>query len=231
MSRDRSTTYVGTDNLEAMEGAHNYNEFLIAAISGHAAQGASLLDFGAGTGTHARALRDAGFDVSCVEPDVRLRASLAKEGFRVVGDVTQVETGTFDTAYGLNVLEHIADDDRAVRDLSATLRPHGSLILYVPAFEVLFSEMDRKVGHFRRYRKKELTDLVNRAGLHVHSCDYVDSFGFLAALVYRLVGRSGDLSRRSIEIYDRALFPLSRVMDHVTRRWLGKNLLLVAVRD
>ena len=223
--------YEGKDNLEAMESAHNYHAFLVSMILSHADPSKPQLDFGAGTGTHARRLRDRGVVVKCVEPDLDLASHLRLEGFDVAARPLEFGRETFASVYSLNVLEHIADDDSALRDLFTVLQPAGRLVLYVPAFSVLFSEMDRKVGHFRRYRARTLRGQAEAAGFRVLECRYVDSLGFLAAFVYRMLGRDGNLSERSISLYDRFVFPASRILDRTVSRWWGKNLLLVATRD
>jgi hypothetical protein len=96
---------------------------------------------------------------------------------------------------------------------------------------VLFSAMDRYVGHHRRYRRASLEQLVRSADLRVLHSEYVDSVGFAASLVYRLLHRDGTVSARSVLLYDRFAFPASRVLDRVTGGLVGKNLLVVAARD
>jgi SAM-dependent methyltransferase len=221
----------GAENLEAMEQARNYHRYLVDTVLAEADPGRPVLDFGAGTGLHARALRDRGLDVTCVEPHPGLRAQLRRDGFPVAAAAAGSEPPTFGTVYSLNVLEHIEDDAAALRDLSAKLGPGGRLVLYVPAFAVLFSAMDRHVGHHRRYRRAPLEQLVRSAGLRVARSEYVDSLGFVASLLYRLVSRDGAVTARSILLYDRLAFPVSRVLDRATRRIVGKNLLVVAARD
>jgi SAM-dependent methyltransferase len=227
----RAGGYEGKDNLEAMESAHNYHAFLASTILSRADPSRPQLDFGAGTGTHARILRDRGVVVKCVEPDSELASRLRLEGFEVAARPLEFGQEAFETVYSLNVLEHIEDDVSAMRELFTVLRPGGRLILYVPAFSLLFSEMDRRVGHFRRYRARSLRGKVEAAGLRVVECRYVDSLGFVAALLYRLLGRDGNLNERSISLYDRFAFPVSRVLDRLVSKWWGKNLLLVATRD
>ncbi|MEJ7582647.1 MAG: hypothetical protein WKF43_00910 [Acidimicrobiales bacterium] len=98
-------------------------------------------------------------------------------------------------------------------------------------FDVLFSSMDRKVGHLRRYRRGALVDLVERAGFVVDDCRYVDSLGFFVTLLYKVFGdRTGAISHGSVLAYDRIVFPVSRMADRVVSRWFGKNLLLDAHR-
>jgi SAM-dependent methyltransferase len=226
--RDPAT---GAENLEAMESAHNYRRFLVDSVRREADPRRPVLDFGAGTGFHARALRAYGLDVTCVEPHPTLRAQLGRDAITAVATTAQCAPNTFGTIYSLNVLEHIEDDGAALRDLHYRLAPGGILVLYVPAFAVLFSEMDRRVGHHRRYRRAPLEQLVRSADFRVLRSEYVDSVGFVASLVYRLLRRDGNVTAWGIAVYDRVAFPVSRAVDRITRAYVGKNILLVACRD
>jgi SAM-dependent methyltransferase len=223
--------YPGASNLETMAVAQNYNRFLTSTILARVDPSWPVLDFGAGNGMHARELRARGLDVRCVEPDARLRGRLDDEGFQATRDALEFGREVFGSVYSLNVLEHIEDDAAALHDLFTVTRPGGHLILYVPAFPILFSAMDREVGHVRRYRKEPLRALVHSSGFRVTRCEHVDSLGFVATLMYRLVSGTGSLRSRSVERYDRFVFPLSRAVDRLAASWIGKNLLLEARRD
>lgn len=226
------TPYTGVDNLEAMTEAVKYNRFLVdqvTAVAGPPRPGLRLLDFGSGTGTYATSLGDAGYEVVCVEIDADLRRRLEDQGLAAHATVDDLPGGGFPVAYSFNVLEHIDDHEAAVAALYRAVDAGGTLVVYVPAFPVLYSAMDDKVGHVRRYRRDELTRLVAGAGFRVRRCSHVDSLGFFAALAYRGFGdRAGGLDPRSVRLYDRYAFPVSRTVDRVTGRLFGKNLLLVA---
>lgn len=223
--------YSGTENLEVMREAINYNAFLLDLVRRHIPASAAVLDFGAGNGTFATPLHREGFDVTCVEPDEAQAAMLRRNGLVVTTGLDHFEPASFDFIYSLNVLEHIEDDVAALRALHAVLRPGGRLLIYVPAFKLLFTSMDRKVGHFRRYRKAELVGQMRAAGYVIEASRYVDSVGFAATLAFRMVGnRSGELNRSQIRWYDRFVLPGSLALDRLFAPFFGKNLLVVARR-
>jgi len=223
--------YQGTDNLEVMADAANYNRFLVDLVLQNRGPSHQAIDFGAGIGTIALMARERGLDVTCVETDTAQRARLTGSGLQALPHLDALADGTAQYIYSLNVLEHIRDDQLAVDGLARKLSSGGRLLIYVPAFQTLFSSMDRKVGHFRRYRRRQLVRLVERAGLTVVRSAYVDSLGYLATLLYKVLGsNTGDLNRRSIIVFDRVVFPLSRLFDSLLGRLLGKNVYVVAIK-
>lgn len=230
--------YQGRDHLDVMDLAVRYNQAIfddlarvaLAAPRAHAEFRA--LDFGAGSGGFAR--RWAVFDGHpplplCVEPDPVLAEACASSGLVVFPDLSFIPPGSLDFIYSLNVLEHIEDDAGIVRDLAARLRPGGVLYLYLPAFPILYSGMDRRVGHFRRYRKAGLYALLEAQGFQVDEIRYTDSLGFFAALAYRWLGpKSGDLDPQGVAVYDRWIFPASQRLDLLMKDFAGKNVVAVA---
>ncbi len=224
--------YRGVDNLEVMEVAVNYRRYLgdlLRSAGGPPRPGHRTLDFGAGVGTYARTARDLGYDVTCVDLDPDLCARLRADGFTTHETTAEIADGTFDLTYTLNVLEHLDDDGAALRELRRVTVPSGRLLVYVPAFPILYSSMDRKVGHVRRYRKAELAGRVRQAGFVIERCVHADSLGFLASLAFRVAGNSdGSLSERPVAAYDRWAFPLSRRLDRLFGPAFGKNLVVEA---
>ncbi|MDQ6785069.1 MAG: methyltransferase domain-containing protein [Actinomycetota bacterium] len=217
-----------------MEVAVNYRRYLadlLWSAGGRPRSEHRTLDFGAGVGTYARTARHLGYQVTCVELDAELCQRLVEDDFVSSHSTTDFDDGTFDFAYTLNVLEHIEDHEATLRELHRVIVPGGRLLVYVPAFPVLFSAMDRKVGHVRRYRRAQLADLVTRAGFHLDVCEHADSLGFLASLAFKAIGNSdGTLTEGPVAFYDRWAFPLSRRLDRITRPAFGKNLVAIATR-
>jgi SAM-dependent methyltransferase len=224
-----SNAYSGIDNLEVMQEAVNYNRYLLDTIRRHAEPAARILDFGAGTGQFAVPLHEQHFQVTALEPDASMSRRIAAVGMTTVVSTSELTPASFDLAYSLNVLEHIEDDVAALVQLHAVLKPAGVLLIYVPAFPILYTSMDAKVGHVRRYRRATLARAAQAAGFKVERLAYVDSLGFFATLCFKIFDRKdGRINRSMLKIYDRLVFPVSVAVDCLTRRWFGKNLLLVA---
>ena len=223
------TVYTGRDNLDVMSEAVNYNRFLVRLVTDAMPITGKILDFGAGVGTFDDPIRETGRDVECVEIDPQMIGTLKEHGYTVWNNLANVPDDTYTGIYSLNVLEHIEADAVVTQTLLGRLKPGGKLLIYVPAFPVLFSTMDRKVGHFRRYRKSPLVTSLQQLGYSVRVARYVDTLGFLASLAYKLVGRSdGGINRSALIFFDRWLFPLNRLLDPIFSRWFGKNLLIIA---
>lgn len=222
--------YTGRENLEAMTAAANYNRFLISLILSQRTgkEHERILDFGAGTGTYAKMLREHGVEPECLDPDKELQRELKRDGFTVVDTDRPLPANAYDLIYALNVFEHIEDDIAEAKKLGAALKRGGRLIIYVPAYPILFSAMDKLVGHYRRYRIDRLNELATAAGLRVKILSYYDPAGFWAALLYKTLGGKGVLSQSSVKFYDRYVFPVSRAVNPLTRKLLGKNVFLVA---
>ncbi len=64
----------------------------------------------------------------------------------------------------LDVLEHLADDEAALRELLRVTRPGGRLLVTVPAHPWLWSDHDVLAHHERRYTRASLRAVARAAG-------------------------------------------------------------------
>lgn len=80
----------------------------------------------------------------------------------VTGDATNLpfENEFFDFVAAIEVLEHIENDGSAFSEIARALKPSGFFLFSVPLKMELYNEVDRLVGHYRRYEIKELQDLL-----------------------------------------------------------------------
>jgi SAM-dependent methyltransferase len=235
-------TYSGHEELYATEvGLQSYSKHIVNEFSKRlqAPNGDDspwkLLEFGAGTGFLAE-LWKSNFQIipDCIEIDPILVSIITERNFNCFSNISDLKS-KYDAVYSSNVLEHIEDDERILHELRDILIDNGKIGVYVPALPILFSEMDRRVGHFRRYTKKELVHKVESAGFEILSVSYVDSVGVLASLLIKVFGFKGKSpigSVASLKVYDRFVFPVSRFFDRLGFQHLvGKNLLVVAKKS
>lgn len=221
--------YTGTDNLEIMAEAINYNQYLTNLVERLATQNSRILDFGAGIGTFAERLHARGYSVEAVETDSKQADVIRSKKIPAYLDIDEIENNSLDYIYSLNVLEHIEDDQAIIHSLFSKLKPGGQLLIYLPAMQILFSSMDEKVCHYRRYSRQSLKHIITSGGFEISQLRYADSLGFFATLAYKWFGNDqGDINRSALIFYDRLAFPLSRILDKLTGRLFGKNVYVIA---
>ena len=234
-----SQKYTGTQILENNElYLDEYNKYIVELLTAKSrmfSQKEKILDFGAGIGTLAKIFSEKyGKTPFLIEVDIKQIKQLKKEGFSVCQKI-QDYSHSFDFIYTSNVLEHIQDDRKILSEIYSKMNPNGLLAIYVPAFPILFTDLDTSVGHFRRYKKKELEEKVSSTGFRVVHSNYADSIGFFVLLVAKIISKKRILrynNTRNLTFYDRKILPLTRIVDKYGMKYvLGKNLILIAKKE
>jgi SAM-dependent methyltransferase len=147
-----------------------------------------VLDMGCGSGGMSAELLRRGCDV--VSQDVSeamvtmCRRYLGREGLPSenvrLGGVDDIrETAVFDTVVSLDVIEHIEDDRRAMAIMRRAIKDTGRLILSVPALSRLYGPKDEQIGHYRRYDKAQLVELIEQSGFTIDAVRYWNLIGVL----------------------------------------------------
>lgn len=132
---------------------------------------ASVLDVGAGDGyLSATLLRGAarGSRVTCVDPNYtdQEMAHFAEIVGNAVSFTRTRPTQRFEIALLLDVLEHVADDGQFLNEIVRdNVVEGGTVLVSVPAWQVLFTQHDAGLNHFRRYSPAALRRLINGANL------------------------------------------------------------------
>ena len=232
--RMTETIYEGSD-LEVLADMPNYYSWIMSRFAPQV-RGA-VLEYGAGMGTISAHLLPLSTRLTLVEPSPNLSGPLRARfaGVATVdvvhetleSHVVKIEPASVDTIVLVNVLEHIEDDRAALRRLMAALRPGGHLLLFVPALQFLMSDLDRELGHFRRYHRPELAAKVTASGGVVEVCRYMDLIGVMSWFLLNTLLGSTKFNPKMVAINDRAVVPLSRALERVAAPF-GKNLILVA---
>jgi SAM-dependent methyltransferase len=240
LQRQRLTEYPGKD-LDAMAFASNYRRWIMDLLKPFI--GRHIVEVGAGTGAFSELLLATKPEsLTILEPSSNLYRRLA-DLLRPLDSsgVVQLRHMDFidaysnpphpqppDTAVYINVLEHIEDDEAELDAVFATLPPGGRILIFVPALPYLMSDMDRELGHFRRYTLKDLKSKCAAAGFNIQLARYFDAFGVLPWWLKYRVLKSKRLEPGEVRFHDRFIVPVSRLIDGIVTLPCGKNILLVA---
>jgi SAM-dependent methyltransferase len=149
------------------------NELIIHALRKYFPHARGMLEIGCGTGYVLR-----GVTRAC--PDLRASGSeIFLEGLAFAAqrlpdaDLFQMDArripyqGEFDLIGAFDVVEHIEEDERVLREILRALKPGGGAIFTVPQHPSLWSIQDDSACHVRRYRRHELTDKLVAAGFRI----------------------------------------------------------------
>jgi len=166
------------------------NNILIEIINRYS-NGNSFFDIGGGNGYVAKKLQENGFDAFLIEPGLEGIVNAQKRGVRkLINSTFQEACFKPNTLYNVglfDVLEHIEDQDKILNDIYNVLTQDGMMFLTVPAFNLLWSDEDDYAGHFKRYRRNELVEIVRNHGFEVIYSTYFFSFLFFPILFFRAI--------------------------------------------
>jgi ubiquinone/menaquinone biosynthesis C-methylase UbiE len=93
---------------------------------------------------------------------------LQGKGHYVVADGMNLpfKADTFSHTISSEVLEHLKDDRKALREIAGVTKPNGALVVTFPHRHFYYSHDDRFVNHYRRYELLEMASRLKDAGLH-----------------------------------------------------------------
>jgi SAM-dependent methyltransferase len=141
---------------------------------GNVAEEGTIADLGCSTGYLLEDLRAAYprarlVGVDLVAPGLRKAHELLADALLLRADVCAlpIADSSVDAVVSANLLEHVPDDEGALREMQRVLRPGGRAVIVVPAGPGTYDYYDRFLGHERRYGRGELAGKARRAGLEV----------------------------------------------------------------
>jgi SAM-dependent methyltransferase len=133
--------------------------------------------------------------------------------------------GRFDSVFALNVVEHIEDDSRALKNCRFMLKPGGSLVILVPAYQSIYSELDKNLGHYRRYTLTKVQELFIQNGFEIIHKQY---FNFIGVLGWFFTGKI--LKKQTIPLIQMRIFnlfvPLFKLIDKVLFKKAGLSVII-----
>ena len=133
--------------------------------------------------------------------------------------------GQFDTALMINVLEHLPNEQQALRNLSSALKSGGTAVILVPQHPALYGSLDQSLEHRKRFTVSELREALTSAGFVVET---VFDFNRISVPGWWLNGkilRRRKFSRVQLKLVDTLIPVLSRI----DRLWPWGGLSIIAV--
>lgn len=137
---------------------------------------------------------------------------------------------SIDTILCSNVLEHVEDDDAVLLRFYRFLPQGGRLILLVPALRILYNTLDRELGHFRRYTKRELIQKLERSHFRICSLKYFNFFGIVGWFVNGTLLRRSLLPAGQVRMFNQ-LVPLMVQMERWVPTLIGQSLIAIGEKD
>ena len=122
-------------------------------------------------------------------------------GIKVVqGDAILLpfKDGVFDFIFLLDLLEHVEDDRKVLKEVKRVGKKGGLIIITVPAFKKLWSKHDEYHGHYRRYSMREITEKLRKENLRVLKSTYFNFFLFPLIVIAKKFEKRGSHLQRKI---------------------------------
>jgi SAM-dependent methyltransferase len=226
------SSYPG-EELVLFEKAVNWKRYWSSFVLPHI--GTRVAEAGAGLGANTLILYRNNTDQwLLLEPDTAMAAMLEKKlatnelpaRCRVIhGTLSSLGLAPqFDTIIYIDVLEHIEDDKAEIATAAGLLMHGGKLVILSPAFPSLYSPFDKAIGHYRRYTKRTLKDVIP-ASLKAVSIRYLDSTGFLMSMINRMFLKQKYPTQKQVNFWDRVGIAISRITDRLLFFSFGKTIL------
>lgn len=187
---------------------------------------AHILEIGCGTGHNFEMLKGFG-RLDALEVDGEARALACTRLGRAVGDaplpdLPGVPDGSYDLVALLDVLEHVDNRAESLRSIARKLKPHGKILITVPAYQWLWSAHDLAHHHKLRYSKKGLRRDAEAAGLKVRKLGFFNSLLFPVAAAVRLLGKLAGKTSGDDQLPPRPLNALFEKIFGLERHLIGR---------
>lgn len=189
--------------LEILKEVDWYNRWILTFIKNYLS--GEILDVGAGIGNFSTLLRKYG-KVTAIDQNEKYIKILKKQVKAGFGDIEKAKyffgKKKFSTIISFNVFEHIRNDSKAFTNVRKLLADNGYFILIVPAHKYLYSNFDKKIGHYRRYTTSELASKINNSGLKVITIRYFNWWAAIGWFIFMRYLKRSRLPRGPVSLFN-----------------------------
>ena len=218
--------------LENLKRADRYNNWIFEQIKPHL--GDKVLEVGCGNGNFTEFLAQHCAEVIAIDINqeyikIAKQRLEAQSGVTILqGDVTKTQLqNNFNAIVMLDVLEHIENDVEILKKLNTLLKPGGKLIIKVPALNYIYGEMDRVIGHYRRYNKKTLINTFKQANLTQPSVWYFNVAGIPGWWLNSKVLKRTNPPSGQVSLFNKVV-PILSTVENIVKLPVGLSLFAIA---
>lgn len=227
----RSQVEAEYENLTVMTKAKRFNSWTYDLISPFL--GKEILEVGSGFGTFTEKMlgeerKVLGLDVNSVHMEyARKRCPDAEFVLHdLASGLGPLAGRQFDTMVSMNVLEHIKDDFMVMQNVVHLLKTGGKAVVLVPAHPIIYDELDRMSGHYRRYTKESAKKLMTEAGLRIAEVKWFNPWSLPILFLKSRVQKADRLTTSSVKAYD-LMVPVFRALENFIPPLIGQSILVI----
>ena len=202
--------------------------------------GSNILEIGSGIGTVSSRLLDKERVLTLTDVNDNYIAYLEKKFIGnpyvevIKNNIIQlsetIKNKKIDTVVCINVLEHIENDMQALINMKEYLTENGRLIIMVPAHKVLYSLIDKTVGHNTRYTISELAEKIKNAGFRICRQEYMNAPGAIGWFFVHKLFKKKHMSVLTIRLFDKFI-PLISTLEKFFKMPFGLSVYIIAEKN
>lgn len=233
--------YDGHENLETAIKRVNFTKWVYDEICSHLK--GDILEIGSGLGTYSESIINDFPNSMITLTDIskpyltNLETKFSSKNVTVIKldlnnheDFVKIGYNKFDSIIAINVLEHVKNDEFALEELFKMLKTNGRLIILVPAYKLLYNVIDKSIGHWRRYTKKELKNKVTKNNFTIAKLYSFNMLGILGWYVNGNLCKKAKINKSASGIFDK-IIPMMKIVESISGKRIGLSIICFCKKD
>ncbi len=230
---------IGSDTLAIIASADKFNEWMYQTIKPYLVS--DILEIGSGIGNISKFVINDKYRISLSDYNLAYQEHLIQT-FGQLDNVSAIYNidlqrkdfkkayshleGKFNCIFLLNVIEHLGDDTLAVDFCHFLLKKEGNLITLAPSYQWLFCNLDKNLGHYRRYTIKTLSKTFSSDNFIIKKKFYFNAVGVLGWFFSGKILRQQKLKKKEFKLFNK-LVPVFKLADKILNKSIGLSTVVI----